>query len=118
MVGPGPSRYTGNPAQNGPRGRDFIDRHLGVLASPKAPEEVRRDSEEALLTALGGCYDPGIRLQVIRGLLDRVGEGLQALLIRHPQGIRMEARPAGRAVIVEEADRLLERLGSHGVPEE
>jgi hypothetical protein len=95
-----------------------IDRHLGIMANPSAPEGKRRESEEALLTALGGGYAPDVRLRIVQALADKVDVALRSLLARHLQDIRDEAREIGRQDVAKEAKRLLKRLEKSREPRE
>ena len=90
--------------------RKSLKRHFAVLADSSAKEDVRRDAEDALLTALGGGYDPKVRLGIVRGLLGNVDVALHSLLAKHLEDIRAEAREADNDDLAKEADRLLKQL--------
>jgi hypothetical protein len=87
-----------------------IDRHLAVLANPSAPEGAHRASEDALLEALSGGYEPEVRLRIARGLVGIVDKALNSLLVEHLADIRSEAEELGNEDLVKEADSLLRRL--------
>jgi hypothetical protein len=87
-----------------------IERHLVVIANASAPARARRTSEDALLTALGGGYEPEVRLEIVRGLLGNVDVAYNSLLIKHLEDIRSEAMEFGNEKAAKEANDLLKRL--------
>jgi hypothetical protein len=87
-----------------------IDRHLAILANVSAPEDARKVSEDALLTALGGGYEPEVRIQIVRGLLGKVDVAYNSLLAKHLEDIRLEAQEIGNEKVLQEAARLLKNL--------
>jgi hypothetical protein len=89
-----------------------IDRNLTIIADRSATEAARTASKEALLTALGGGYEPAVRLRIVRALASRGDVALHALLSRHLDGIRQEARESGQPEIARQADALLAALRS------
>ncbi len=95
-----------------------IDRHLAILANASAPEDARRVSEDALLTALGGGYEPEVRVQIVRGLLGKVDVAYNSLLAKHLEHIRLEAQELGNKKVVQEAARLLKNLEPSSQSEE
>jgi hypothetical protein len=90
--------------------RRTIDRHLTVLANMSSPEEARRASEDALLTALGGGYEPGVRLQIVRALTGTLDAAYDSLLMKHLEDIRIEAEEFGSNKVAAEATKLLKRF--------
>jgi outer membrane protein assembly factor BamB len=103
-------RSAEEPATETADARRAIDRHLSVLANASAPERARRVSEDALLTALGGGYEPDVRLQIARELLGNVDVAYNSLLAKHLEDIRIEAQETGNEKVAKKAARLLERL--------
>jgi hypothetical protein len=95
-----------------------IDRHLAVLANASAIEKARRASEDALLTALGGGYEPDVRLRIVRGLLGKIDTSYNSLLAKQLVHIRDEAQQIGDKSVAKEAARLLGSLESHKVSAE
>ena len=89
-----------------------IDGHLSVLTSAAAPQKVRKASEDALLTALGGGYEPQVRLRIVRVLFGQVDVAYHSLLAKHLADIRDEAWMLGHKDMAREAARLLKRLGA------
>ena len=87
-----------------------LERHLAVIANASAPARARRISEDALLTALGGGYEPEVRLEIVRGLLGNVDVAYNSLLIKHLEDIRSEAMEFDNEKAVQEAARLLKNL--------
>ena len=87
-----------------------LDRHLAVLTNPSAPEKARKISEDALLNALGGGYEPERRIGIVKILVGQVDVALHSLLAKHLEDIRAEAREAGDVKLDKEADRLLKQL--------
>ena len=73
-------------------------------------EEARKDAEATLLTALGGGYEPDVRLRIIRGLVGNVDESYNSLLAKHLEDIKAEAEELGEKKLVKEAERLLKKL--------
>jgi outer membrane protein assembly factor BamB len=90
--------------------RRTIDRHLTVLANMSSTEEARRASEDALLTALGGGYEPGVRLQIVRALTGTLDAAYDSLLMKHLEDIRIEAEEFGSNKVAAEATKLLKRF--------
>ncbi len=80
------------------------------MANASAPEKARTVSREALLTALGGGYEPEVRLQIVRGLLGRVDVAYNSLLAKYLEDIRLEAQEIGNKKLAKEAIRLLKNL--------
>ena len=83
---------------------------MAVLGDSSSSDQLRKNAESALLTALGGGYEPEMRLGVARALIDEVDEALYSLLAKHLEDIRTEAEELGKDNIVKETKRLLERL--------
>jgi hypothetical protein len=90
--------------------RQQIGQHLALLSDHAATKEARRASEDALLTALGGGYEPDLRLKIVRGLVGKLDVAYEPLLAKHLEGIRDEAREIGNDRLAKEAVRLLESL--------
>ena len=90
--------------------QEEVDRHIAVLARKDASDENRKTSLEALLTALGGGYTPGKRLEIVTTLLGEVDVALRSLLVKHLEDIRIEAKEMGKDGLVKETERLLEKL--------
>jgi hypothetical protein len=88
----------------------MIERHLAVLTNASVPERARAISEDALLTALGGGYEPDVRLRIIRALLRNVDVAYQSLLAKHLEDIRIEAEETGNKKVSRDAARLLKNL--------
>ncbi len=84
--------------------------HLSALSSRTSTPEQRRDAENALLTALGGGYEPSIRLQIVEQLIGKIDVAYNSLLARHLEDIRIDARESGDAELARKAGRILERL--------
>jgi hypothetical protein len=91
---------------------ETIERHLGVLANSSSSEEARKRSEDALLTALGGGYDPEVRLRIVRGLLGKIDVAYQSLLVNSLEDVRIEAEETGNTEVAKEAAGLLKNLQS------
>lgn len=89
-----------------------IHRDLKTIADRSATEAARKASMEALLAALGGGYEPAVRLRIVRTLASRGDAGLQSLLSGHLEGIVREARESGQPEIANQADQLLAALRS------
>ena len=89
---------------------DAIERHLAVLDSGSASEDAVSESTDALLTALGGGYEPETRFVIVKELLDQVDMDLRSLLRRHLEDIRDEARDFDKEELADRAERLLQRL--------
>jgi hypothetical protein len=89
---------------------DAIERHLATVGKTGLSEEDRKASEDALLTALSGGYDPEVRLQIVRGLIGSVDPMLHSLLARHVEDILDEARDFEKTALASEAERLLKSL--------
>jgi hypothetical protein len=87
-----------------------IEPHLAVIANASAPARARRTSEDALLTALGGGYEPEVRLQIVRGLLGKVDVAYNTLLAKHLEDIFLGAQEFGNKKVAREAARLLKSL--------
>jgi hypothetical protein len=94
--------------------RRAIERHLAVLSNVSSPDSARRVSVDALLTALGGGYEPEVRLTIVRALAGRIDVAYESLLAKHLEAIRLEAEDFGKGKIAEEAARLLKRLDRSG----
>ena len=77
---------------------------------PAAPEGAVSVSTDALLTALGGGYKLETRIQIVKGLLDKVDDSLYSLLAVHLEDIWAEARDLEKEKLAQEAKRLLKRL--------
>ena len=89
------------------RGIKDFERHLAVLTNASSPEKARIVSEQVLLTALGGGYDPQDRLRIIRVLMDEVEVPLHSLLSKHLEDIGNEAEELGMEALEKEAETLL-----------
>jgi hypothetical protein len=87
-----------------------IRRHLAVLGDASALESARDASTDALLTALSGGYEPGVRIRIVKGLLVNVDDSLTSLLVEHLKDIRDEARDFGVETLARAAEELLQRL--------
>jgi hypothetical protein len=87
-----------------------LRRHLAVLGDASAPESARDASTDALLTALSGGYEPGVRIRIVKGLLENVDDSLTSLLVEHLKDIRDEARDFGVEALARTAEELLQRL--------
>ena len=92
--------------------RTVLDNQLRNMASPSTSEEARRDSEHALLSALSHGHSLETQLKIVRTLVGRLDSSLNALLIEHVEGIRVEADALGRENVSNQAERLLSRLRS------
>ncbi len=88
-----------------------IQRMLAVLANTSAPESAREVARDALLEALGGGYEVGLRLMVVEALVDVVDPAYHSLLARHLVDIRDEAVELELEQAAGDAARLLKRLG-------
>jgi hypothetical protein len=97
-------------AEASPAEAETIEEHLAVLAEAAADGEARKAAEEALLTALGGGYEPEVRMRIVRALADKVDAALHSLLAGHLEDIRSEARDAGKDDQAAEAEELLKKL--------
>ncbi len=95
-----------------------VERHLAVIANASAPPRARRTSEDVLLTALGGGYEPEVRLEIVRGLLGKLDIAYNSLLAKHLEGIRDEARDFDDETLALEATRLLKSIEPFGAPAE
>ena len=89
-----------------------LERHTAVLNNPSAPEAALEVSEDALLTALSGGYEPEVRIEIVGVLIDHVDVALHDLLIRHLENLRDEAQDFEKDELVAQAERLLKRLES------
>jgi hypothetical protein len=87
-----------------------IRSHLAVLSGDSASEEQLSTSKAALLTALGGGYEPNLRLQIVQEILSKVDVAYYSLLAKHLESIRDEAMETGNETIVKEASRLLKSV--------
>ena len=67
-------------------------------------------STDALLTALGGGYEPEVRIEIVKRLLDKVDDSLHSLLAKHVRDIRDEARDFDKEELEKAAEKLLEQL--------
>jgi hypothetical protein len=91
-------------------GLQTIHRHLAVLANHSATEKTLAISTDILLTALSGGYEPEVRIEIVKGLLDKADVSLISLLAEHVRDIRDEARDFDRRDLAEEAEKILNRL--------
>jgi hypothetical protein len=87
-----------------------IRRHLAVLDDPTAPESAWAVSTDALLTALSGGYELGVRVQIVKALLGRVDAAYNSLLAEHLHAIHREAADFEKEDLAREAKQLLKRL--------
>lgn len=87
-----------------------LERHLAILGDRAASDEVRKASQGALFTALGGGYGPDRRLEIARALVSRVDLNLHSLLAKHLEDIRAEAEELGREDLAAEAEQLMKKL--------
>jgi hypothetical protein len=90
--------------------RKTIGRHLAMLANASVPESARKVSRDALLTALGGGYEPEVRLEIVRGLLGKLDVAYNSLLAKHLEDIRIEAQEFSNEKVAKEAMHLLKSL--------
>jgi hypothetical protein len=90
--------------------RRILRRHLAVVANSAAPDAALDASMAALLTALGGGYEPEVRLEIVRRVLDRIDVAYYGLLARHLEDIRIEAQDLGLEDLDRQAAGLLESL--------
>jgi hypothetical protein len=95
-------------------GEKALFRHLAALSEQTTSETRRRDAEDALLTALGGGYEPSMRFDIVRLLIGKVDVAYESLLARHLEDISLEAREAGDQKLARKAERLLEKLEPTG----
>ena len=91
-------------------GKKAVEHQLAALADISASADLRSRAESDLLTALGGGYDPAMRLRIARALVDEVDEKLHSLLRKHLEDIRAEAGELERQDLVDEVETLLKRL--------
>ncbi len=89
-----------------------IRRHLALIAGPAAGGNDWIEARDALLTALGGGYEPALRLEIARALAGRLDEAYTSLLEAHLVDIRDEADEVGQREIARDARLLLEHLKS------
>jgi hypothetical protein len=87
-----------------------IEHHLAVLSNPSAHADALSVSVDALLTALGGGYDPEVRLEIVERLMDTVDIGLHSLLFDHLTDILAEVEDFGRENLALRAKALQNRL--------
>jgi hypothetical protein len=87
-----------------------LESQLRILAGAASSEDERAAAQDALLTALGGGYEPEVRLALVRGLSSHVDVSLYSLLERHLEDIEEEARAFGDEELRLRARELRERL--------
>jgi hypothetical protein len=92
--------------QLGPCG-DSIALTLRIVADRSAPESTRTAAQDVLFKALGGGYDLEQRIDIIRGLVDRVDVSLEPLLKAHLVRLSMEAERSGVENLRTEVEWLL-----------
>ena len=90
--------------------RQILQRHLAVVTNSAAPDSALDVSMAALLTALGGGYEPEFRLKIVKGVLDRIDMAYYGLLAGHLEDIRAEAEDLGLDDLARQAAGLLDSL--------
>ena len=90
--------------------RQILQRHLAVVANSAAPDSALDVSMAALLTALGGGYEPEFRLKIVKSVLHRIDVAYHGLLVGHLEDIRAEAEHLGLEDLTRQATGLLDRL--------
>ena len=87
-----------------------LEAQMRVLAGKGSSEDERAAAQDALLTALGGGYEPEVRLALVRGLAAHVDASLHSLLARHLEDIEEEARAFDDEVLRQRAETLRKQL--------
>jgi hypothetical protein len=90
--------------------RQILQRHLAVVTNSAAPDSALDVSMAALLTALGGGYEPEFRLEIVKRVLDRIDVAYYGLLAGHLEDIRTEAEDLGLDDLARQAAGLLDSL--------
>ena len=90
---------------------NVLNHHIRVVIDGSRPEELRQESQEALLTALNiGFDDLETGLKVADALVGNVDASLNGLLSVHLEEMRDEAEASGRGDLVRQVDELLNTL--------
>jgi hypothetical protein len=87
-----------------------VEGHLEVLRSRPASQQQRDAAVEAVLTALSGGYEPELRLEMVKALVNHAEDSYYSLLAEHIRDIRSEAEAFQKEELATAAQKLLERL--------
>ena len=87
-----------------------MEHQLAILGDASSSAKLRERAESDLFTALGGGYEPEMRLRIAGGLIGRVDVAFHSLLAKHLEDIRTEAKELGNEDLLKEAERLLKSL--------